>query len=73
LSNGTISSDADISVFTYSNPEGVGKLPVIFGKGNELPDGVKPKNAEYKSSLLKLLEYNFIPKSWKRLLLYWWN
>ena len=37
--------------------------PVIYGKGNELPEGVIPKNAVYKSSVLKLLEYNFIPKS----------
>ena len=58
-----MSFDADISVFTYSNPEGVGKLPVILGKGNELPDGVNPKNAVYKSLLLKLFEYSFIPKS----------
>ena len=28
-----------------------------------LPDGVSPKNAKYKSSVLKLFEYNFIPKS----------
>ena len=62
-SNGTISFEADISVSTNSNPEGAGKLPVILGKGNALPDGVIPKNAVYRSSTLKLLEYNFTPKS----------
>jgi len=58
-----MSFEADISVFTYSNPEGVGKLPVISGNGNVLPDGVSPKNAVYKSLVLKLLEYNLTPKS----------
>ena len=32
-------------------------------KGKALPEGVNPKNAVYKSSVLKLFEYNFIPKS----------
>ena len=63
MSNGTISSEADISVSTNSNPEGAGKLPVILGKGNALPDGVIPKKAVYKSSVLKLFEYNLTPKS----------
>ena len=62
-----MSFDADISVSTYSYPEGVSTAPpidpVIYGKGNALPDGVIPKNAVYKSSVLKLLEYNLIPKS----------
>ena len=58
-----MSFEADISVFTYSNPDSVGKLPVIYGKGNELPEGVSPKNAVNKSSVLKLLAYNLTPKS----------
>jgi len=41
-------------VLTYSNPLGVGSEPVIFGKGNKAPSGVKPKNAVYKSLLEKL-------------------
>jgi len=36
-SNGIKSLDADIKVSIYSNPEGVGKDPVIFGKGNKPP------------------------------------
>ena len=48
---------------TYSNPDGVGKLPVISGNGNRLPEGVSPKKAVYKSVVLKLFEYNLIPKS----------
>ena len=63
-----MSFDADISVSTYSNPEGVitmppGVLPIMSGNGNVLPDGVIPKNAVYKSLVLKLLLYNFTPKS----------
>ena len=58
-----MSFELEIHVFTYSYPEGVGKLPVISGKGNKLPDGVNPKNVVYRSLVLKLLEYNFTPKS----------
>ena len=57
-----MSSDADILVSTYSNPEAAGYDDVMLGKGNELPEGVNPKKAVYKSSVLKLLEYNLIPK-----------
>jgi len=57
-SNGIISFDADIWVSTYSYPEGVATAPpiypVIYVKGNELADGVIPKNAVNKSSVLKL-------------------
>ena len=35
----------------------------MLGTGNILPVGVIPKNAEYKSSVLKLFEYNLTPKS----------
>ena len=66
-SNGTISFDADIWVVTYSYPEGVATAPpiepVIYGKGNVLPEGVSPKKDVYKSFELKLFEYNLIPKS----------
>ena len=62
-SNGITSFEADILVFTYSYPVGVGKLLVILLTGNALPDAVIPKNAKYKSSLLKLLEYRLTPKS----------
>ena len=47
----------------YSYPDGVGKDPVMFGKGNKPPSGVKPKNAVYKSSFEKLFWYNLTPKS----------
>ena len=54
-----MSFEADISLSTYSYPEGVATAPsidpVIYGKGNVLPEGVIPKNAVYKSSVLKLL------------------
>ena len=53
-SNGTASVEDEINVSTYSNPSGVGKLPVMLGNGNKLPDGVKPKNEEYMSSEEKL-------------------
>ena len=49
--------------FTYSYPVGGFKLPVIVGKGNKLPEGVNPKNAVNKSSVLKLLAYNLTLKS----------
>ena len=49
-----MSLEADIKVLTYSNPEGVGKEPVMFGYGNNPPSGVNPKNAVNKSSLEKL-------------------
>ena len=66
-SNGTISFDADILVSTYSYPVGVATAPpiepVIYGNGNALPEGVNPKNAVNKSSVLKLLEYNLTAKS----------
>ena len=55
--------EEDTLVSMYSNPLGVGSDDVICGKGNKLPEGVRPKNAENKSSLLKLFEYNFTPKS----------
>ena len=58
-----MSFDADILVSMYSYPDLAGYVVDIFGKGNVLPDGVSPKKAVYKSSLLKLLEYNLIPKS----------
>ena len=37
--------------------------PVILGTGNKSPEGVNPKKAVNKSSVLKLLEYNLIAKS----------
>ena len=62
-----MSLEADISVSTYSNPKGTPLVasidPVISVTGNVLPDGVNPRNAKYKSSVLKLFEYNFTPKS----------
>ncbi len=58
-----MSFEADTLVSMYSYPVGAGKLPVISTTGNELPDGVNPKNAKYKSSVLKLLEYNFTANS----------
>ena len=57
-----MSFEADILVSTYSNPEAAGYDDVMLGKGNELPEGVNPKNEAYKSSVLKLLAYNFTPK-----------
>ena len=51
----------------YSNPVGVLTIPftspTMLGSGKVLPEGVKPKNAVYKSLVLKLFEYNFTPKS----------
>ena len=58
-----MSFEADTWVSTYSNPLEAGKLLVILGKGNELPEGVNPKNAVNKSSVLKLFEYNLTAKS----------
>ena len=52
-SNGIILFEADIWVFINSDPV-VGKL---------IPLGVIPRNASYKSLVLKLLEYNLTPKS----------
>ena len=62
-SSGITLLEADIKVSIYSYPLGVGKDPVWYGYGNKLPEGVMPKNAVYKSSTLKLLAYNFTPKS----------
>ena len=62
-SNAILSLDADISVSTYSNPDGVGSDPVMFGNGNIAPSGVRPKNDVNKSSLVKLFWYSLIPKS----------
>ena len=42
---GTISFEDEILVSTNSNPWGTGKLPVIFGNGKALPEGVIPKKA----------------------------
>ena len=53
-SNGVKSFDAEINWSIYSNPEGVGKDPVMFGNGNKPPWGVKPKNAVYRSLFEKL-------------------
>ena len=53
-SNAIASVEDEINVSTYSNPVGVGKLPVISGNGNKLPEGVKPKNEEYISFEEKL-------------------
>ena len=36
------------------NPDGDGNDPVMFGNGNILPFGVRPKNDVNKSSLVKL-------------------
>ena len=58
-----VSLEADILVSTYSNPVAAGNEPVISGKGNKLPEGVIPKNAVYKSLVLKLLLYSLTPKS----------
>ena len=40
-----MSSEADILVSTYSNPEAAGYDDVILLRGNVLPDGVSPKKA----------------------------
>ena len=62
-----MSFDADMRVSTYSDPVGTPKTlsidPVILAIGKLLPDGVNPKKAKYKSSVLKLFAYNFKPKS----------
>ena len=51
-----MSFEAVISVSTYSNPVDVtGRLLVTFASGKTLPEGVNPKNAVYKSLILKLL------------------
>ena len=64
-SKGTILFEAETSVSINSKPEpdGIGKLPVIPTTGNELPEGVNPKNAKYKSSVLKLFEYKLTANS----------